>query len=225
MIFDSFDMIRIINLPERTDRRRRMESELASVGLTDDSRVAFFPAIRPTDKLNHSSIGMRGVFLSHHAILKEAAANNASVLILEDDCDFAPHIADYRAPGGWDIFYGGYYANQPDRLQDSDIIGAHMMGFTAAAARNVADYFSGLSPEGQFPPIDGAYVWYRRAHPAVTTVFAEPPIGNQRASRTDIGTLAIYDRLPIVRDLVELARQIRNRIRGRSEQHTGKLEF
>ncbi len=225
MIFDSFDMIRIINLPERTDRRRRMEGELQRVGIAGDPRVAFFPAIRPTEALNHSSIGMRGVFLSHHTILKEAAAKNASVLILEDDCDFAPHIGDYRAPDGWDIFYGGYYAAQPDRLQESDIIGAHMMGFTAASAKHVAEYFTGLNPEGQFPPIDGAYVWFRRAHPEVKTVFAEPAIGNQRASRTDIGNLAIYDRLPIIRDVVELARQIRNRIRGRGEVHTGKLEF
>lgn len=225
MIFDSFDMIRIINLPERTDRRRRMEKELHSVGIADNPRVAFFPAIRPTEALTHSSIGMRGVFLSHHTILKEAAAKNASVLILEDDCDFAPHIGDYRAPGAWDIFYGGYYANEPERLQESDIIGAHMMGFSANAAKQVADYLSGLNPDGQFPPIDGAYVWFRRAHPEVRTVFAEPAIGNQRASRTDIGTLAIYDRLPIIRDVVELARQIRNRIRGRDEQHSGKFEF
>jgi len=71
MIFDDFDMIRIINLPERTDRRRRMESELRRVGLAGDPRVEFFRAIRPAEALNHASIGMHGVFLSHHAILKE----------------------------------------------------------------------------------------------------------------------------------------------------------
>ncbi|MBS0478986.1 MAG: hypothetical protein JSR79_06780 [Proteobacteria bacterium] len=225
MIFDHFDMIRIINLPERTDRRRRMERELHSVGLAGDPRIAFFPAIRPKEALNHSSIGMHGVFLSHRTILQEAAAKNSSVLILEDDCDFAPHIADYRAPEGWDIFYGGYYAAQPENLQQSDIIGAHMMGFTAAAAKQVADYFTTLNPEGQFPPIDGAYVWFRRAHPEIKAAFAEPPIGNQRASRTDIGNLAIYDRMPVVKQAVELARQFRNLFRKRGEQHTGKFKF
>jgi len=225
MIFDKFDMIRIINLPERTDRRRRMIRELQRAGIADDPRVAFFPAIRPKEALTHSSIGMHGVFLSHHTILKEAAAKNASVLILEDDCDFVPNIRDYRAPEGWDIFYGGYYADQPDRLQESDIIGAHMMGFTAAAAKQVADYFATLKPEGQFPPIDGAYVWFRRANPEVKAVFAEPAIGNQRASRTDIGNQAIYDRLPVIRHAVELARQFRNLFRKRGEQHTGKFKF
>ena len=225
MIFDEFDMIRIINLPERTDRRRRMTNEMRRVGIADDPRVAFFLAFRPDDPGPHSSIGTHGVFLSHHAILKEAAAKNASVLILEDDCDFVPGIADYRAPDSWDIFYGGYYAAQPDRLQESDIIGAHMMGFSAAAAKQVAEYFTALRPEGQFPPIDGAYVWFRRAHPAVKTVFAEPPIGNQRASRTDIGQLAVYDRLPVIRDAVELARRFRNLFRERGKQHAGKFKF
>jgi len=225
MIFDNFDMIRIINLPERTDRRRRMSRELRRAGIADDPRVEFFRAIRPTEALNHSSIGMHGVFLSHHAILKEAAARNASVLILEDDCDFVPGVRNYRAPEGWDVFYGGYYARQPDRLQDSDIIGAHMMGFTAAAAKQAADYFTALKPEGQFPPVDGAYVWFRRAHPAVKTAFAEPPIGYQRASRTDIGDLAAHDRLPIVRDVVELARRFRNLFRKRGQAHTGKFRF
>lgn len=225
MIFDSFDMIRIINLPERTDRRRRMEGELLHAGIAGDPRVAFFPAIRPTEKLDHMSIGARGVFLSHHAILQEAAAKGASVLILEDDCAFVPDIRHYRAPDDWDIFYGGYYADQPDRLQDSDIIGAHMMGFSAAAAKRVADYLGNLKPDGIHPPIDGAYVWFRRAHPDVKTVFAQPAIGNQYASRTDIGDLAIYDRLPVVRHAVEAMRQVRNLFRGRGDVHSGKFKF
>lgn len=215
MIFDHFDMIRIINLPERKDRRRGMMAELRRVGLADDPRVQFFAAIRPKEALNHLSIGMHGVFLSHHAILKEAAAKDMSVLILEDDCDFSPDIAGYQPPKGWDVFYGGYDAAQPDRLHESDIIGAHMMGFTADAAKQVADYFAGLKPEGAFPPIDGAYVWFRRAHPEAATVFAEPPIGNQRGSRSDIADVAIYDRLPVIRGAVEMARRFRDAVRGR----------
>jgi glycosyl transferase family 25 len=225
MIFDDFDMIRIINLPERTDRRRRMMRELRRVGLADDPRVGFFPAIRPADAGPYSSVGAHGVYLSHHAILKEAAAKNASVLILEDDCDFVPGIATYQAPERWDIFYGGYYAAQPDRLYESDIIGAHMMGFSAVAARQVADYLTALPPDGEHPPIDGAYVWFRRAHPEVKTVFATPTIGNQRPSRTDIGDLAFYDRLPIVRESVELARRVRNLFRGRDSRHIGELKW
>jgi glycosyl transferase family 25 len=218
MIFDQFDMIRVINLRERGDRRRRMKRELRRVGLAGDPRAAFFDAIRPSDAGRHTSIGMSGVFLSHLAILKEAAGKNASVLILEDDCAFTTAAAEYRAPERWDIFYGGYWATQPDRLYESDIIGAHMMGFSAAMAKRVAAYLETLSPDVSMPPIDGAYVWFRREHPEVKTLFAEPPIGNQRASRTDIGEQALHDRLPVIRSAVEMARQIRNHFLSRRQR-------
>jgi glycosyl transferase family 25 len=156
---------------------------------------------------------LHGVFLGHLAILKEAAVMGKSVLILEDDCDFADHIATYKTTEPWDIFYGGYYAEQPEKLYESDIIGAHMMGFTANAAEQVADYFTHLNPEGKIAPIDGAYVWFRREKPWVKTVFAIPPIGNQRPSRTDIGNAAWFDRTPVVRDAVEIARRVRNAVR------------
>lgn len=226
MIFDEFDMIRIVSLVTRNDRRRDMLAEMRRAGLADDPRVLFFDAIRPADAGSHSSIGAHGCFLSHQAILSEAAAKDMSVLILEDDCVFTSAIADYRATAGWDIFYGGYIAAQPDRLQESDIIGSHMMGFSASAARQISDYFASLRYEGQHPPIDAGYVWFRRAHPEVKTVFADPPIGNQRASRSDVAAqVKSFDRLPIIRDAVELMRRVRNRFRKRDVQYTGELKW
>lgn len=225
MVFEEFDLIRIINLKERTDRRRRMMKELRRVGLSDDPRVGFFDAIKPADKGRFSSIGHNGVFHSHLAILEDAAVRGASVLILEDDCTFTSDAAALKLPAEWAIFYGGYYAADPQDLENSDIIGAHMMGFTADAAKQVANYFRTLDPEGEFPPIDGSYVWFRRANPDVKTIFARPPVGNQSASRSDIASLALHDRLPIVRSLVELARQVRNLFRSRDQSHSGKLEW
>ena len=213
MIFDAFDLIRIINLPHRRDRRAQMIAELRRVGLAGDPRVAFFAAIRPGDAGDFMSVGARGVFASHLAILEEAAAANASVLILEDDCDFVPGAQDYRAPAAWDIFYGGYYASTPADLAGSDIIGAHMMGFSAEAARRMAAYLRGLRYTGEHPPIDGGYVWFRRAHPEVRTLFAEPPLGNQRPSRTDIADLAFFDRWPGLREAAGLARRLKRAMR------------
>ncbi len=46
-IAELFDRIYIVNLPERTDRRREMEDQLVKVGLGGHPRVMFFPAIRP----------------------------------------------------------------------------------------------------------------------------------------------------------------------------------
>lgn len=212
-MFAPFDRIRIINLPERRDRRRDMERELAAVGLSGDPRVSFFAAIRPADAGDFTSIGAHGVYRSQHAILREAAAANQSVLILEDDCDFTPAVRDYDFGEGWDIFYGGYYAEDPANLAASDIIGAHMMGFSAAGARRVCAYLDGLQYEGVHPPIDAAYIWFRRAHPDVATHFAVPPLGIQRSSRSDIVDPRFYDRLPVLAPAAALARRLLRRIR------------
>lgn len=213
-MFDAFDSIRIINLPERRDRRREMERELAAIGLAGDPRVSFFAAIRPADAGAFTSIGARGVYQSQRAILREAAAAGRSVLILEDDCDFIPAASEYDFGDGWDIFYGGYYATDPGNLTTSDIVGAHMMGFTAEAARRISEFLDTLRFEGIHPPIDAAYVWFRRANPDVATRFAAPPLAIQRASRSDIADLRFYDRLAILRPLVGLARQVVRRARG-----------
>ena len=211
MTLDRFDRIRVINLAERQDRRRDMERELEEIGLGNDPRVAFFAAIRPADAGDFTSVGARGVYLGQLAILREAAAANEAVLILEDDCAFSPAARDYPTDGDWEIFYGGYEAAKPDDLANTDIIGAHMMGFTAAAAKAIVAWLDAITYEGIHPPIDAAYIWYRRAHPEVTTRFAVPPLAHQRASRSDIAP-RLFDRLPGFREAAELARQIRRRL-------------
>lgn len=208
-IFDHFETIRIINLPQRRDRRRAMARELARVGLAGDPRVAFFSAIRPADAGAFTSIGARGVYESQKELLREAASANRSLLILEDDCLFLPGAVERDIVGGWDIFYGGYSASDPGDLAGSDIEGAHMMGFSSRGARLVSHYLEGFCCEGIHPPIDAAYVWFRRAYPEVQTAFAEPPLAGQRPSRSDIAALGWYDRLPFVRDLASLARAMR----------------
>lgn len=215
-MFEAFDIIRVINLPERTDRRREMMRELAALGLENDPRVAFFPAIKPADAGSFTSIGARGVYQSQLAILREAKTRGCSVLILEDDCTFSPIVRDFDFGQGWDIFYGGYYAADPEKLADSDIIGAHMMGFSAKGARAVCAYLDTLEFEGIHPPIDGAYVRFRRVCPEVPTRFAVPPLANQRPSRSDIADLRFYDRLPLLRGIAGFARGAMRKLRARS---------
>lgn len=211
-MFEPFNSIRVINLVERRDRRREMEQELAGLGLLGDPRVSFFPAIRPADAGTFTSVGAHGVYQSQFAILREAAAARKSVLILEDDCHFLPGARDYVFSDlDWDIFYGGYTASDPDNLGASDIIGAHIMGFTARGARLVCDYLETLTYEGIHPPIDAAYVWFRRANPHVKTRFATPPLAVQRPSRSDIAALRFYDRIPLLRPAASLARRIKRK--------------
>lgn len=207
-VIDCFDRIEVINLPYRRDRRRAMERELAKLGLGCDRRVSFFQAIRPDDRADFTSVGARGVFLSQKTILLSAAAAGQSVLILEDDCEFRDGTADYHSNSAWDIFYGGYDASCPGDLLSSDIVGAHMMGFSARGAQLVSDYLSNLSYEGIHPPIDGAYVWFRRQYPDVPTEFAVPPLARQRPSRSDIADLKYYDRAPGLRTLASFVRSV-----------------
>ena len=207
--FDPFDRIRIISLPHRTDRRHGMNRELQKMNLAGDPRVAYYPAIRPESPGAFTSIGARGVYASHLNILREAAGAGEAVLILEDDCAFAEAAADCTIETDWDIFYGGYTAHSPDDLHNSDVEGAHMMGFTAGGARRVVDYLDSLDIEGVHPPIDAAYVWFRRAHPEVSTYFAVPSLAGQRPSRSDIATLQWYDRWPLVRQFSNMVRSLK----------------
>lgn len=210
----AFELIRVINLPWRTDRRRAMKRELRRIGLRGDLRVRFFPGIAPPDAHPFRLPGEKGVFLGHLAILREAAASNASVLILEDDADFTAALQPGEPASCDGVFYGGYSPATPD-LHSSDIIGAHCMGFSAATARALVPYLQSLLDHPSPPPIDGAYVWYRRAHPEVSTTFAVPPIAVQRSSRSDIAALHILDRTPVLRDLAGVARSIKRALQRR----------
>jgi glycosyl transferase, family 25 len=221
VLFDRFDIIRIINLAYRTDRRAEMTAELRRVGLEGDPRVAFFEACTFPDAGRFSSKGARGVYHSHLAILQEAARSGQSVLILEDDTDFREGTQDYDLPEPWSIFYGGYYATTSDNLHESDIVGGHMMGFHADIVGHVAEYLANIRNDDIHPPIDGAYVWYRRAHPEVPTHFARPPLGNQRPSRTDIADLRFFDRLPILRQAASLTRKVRRQFQRATGRGAG----
>jgi len=214
VVFSNFDEIRIINLASRKDRRAKMIGELRRVGIADDPRVEFFDAISFPDAGAFSSPGARGVFYSQLEILDQAARRGHSVLIVEDDVDFVDGAEKFVPDEDWAIFYGGYYAKDPENLQESDIIGAHLMGFSASIVPRVADYLRSISCDGIHPPIDGAYVWFRRAHPDVPTLFARPPLGHQRPSRSDIAELRFYDRLPVFRQGASAGRALKRSIKN-----------
>lgn len=229
-IFAPFDRIRVVNLPERTDRRREIEQQFSRVGMGDDPRIAFFPAIRVNHPGPFRRVGSHGNFLGRIELLRGAAEAGEAILILEDDCDFLlPEVFEARLPDRWDIVYGGFESSDDQAPHDSAIIGSHCMGFSARAAALAADYLTrylrpDFPPDPQAaavpgfdpairPPIDGALVWFRRAHPELTSVFRKVAI--QRSSRTDVGDQRVFDRVPLLRDAAELARRARRRMLGR----------
>jgi glycosyl transferase family 25 len=205
-LFGAFDRVRVVSLPVRQDRRRSIARQLK--GFTFE----FFDAYRVSEPGPFYKAGSFGAYLSHLQILGEAALRDESVLILQDDCVFRPDAYEYQVPP-CDIFYGSHGADE------DCLIGAHCMGFSASAAKLAKDYLLKLldpafpaDPVAQGepgfdpmirPPIDGALVWFRRAHPELKTAFAL--LADQRRSKSDVSPGAL-DRVPVVREAARFTR-------------------
>lgn len=234
-LLDTFDRIRIISLVQRTDRRREMTGELERLGLpVDGTHIAFHDACRPDDAGHFPSIGARGCFHSHLDILRETLASDArNILILEDDLDFSKD-AEARLPAmltalralPWAIFYGGYeqYGGRLDKAPLSladcaeTIRTTHCLAFSREAVTAAVPYLARMAegrpgdPAGGPMHVDGAYSWFRKAHPAFATYLATPEIGHQRPSRTDIHALGLTDRMPVLRETKAFMRRIKRQL-------------
>lgn len=232
--FESFQRIYVINLASRTDRRAEMVEQLSSIGLGFDSEtVRLFEAVKPTDAGFFPSVGSRGCFMSHLGVLRDAVeAKLDRILIVEDDLNFASDFAQRSArllpriaAADWGMFYGGHEvvgelealdggANiQPEVAVQT----SHFLALQGPTVRAAADYLAAMlrrpagDPAGGPMHVDGAYSWFRRAHPSVRTWIATPPLGYQRASRTDIHALRWFDRTLVIRDAVSMLRRVLNR--------------
>jgi glycosyl transferase, family 25 len=232
-LLDTFARIRIINLPERTDRRREMTGELARLGIAvDGEQVAFHAARRFDDAAGFRNIGARGCFDSHLGILDDAKDVGGPLLILEDDADFAARI-DILMPIAlsklrqveWSVFYGfgdpprgatvtgGLFQQPPD----IGIGTTHCIGFTPDTVKLATPYLRAMlgrpagSPDGGPMDVDGAYCWFRRAHPSLSTWCTLPAIASQRPSRTDISP-SFIDTIPVAREARSLLRMIKRRV-------------
>jgi len=112
-----FDRAYLINLPERTDRLRSAQRELARLGWPlGPEGVRLFSALRYTDRAGFPSAGTRGCYESHRACLQLAHREGArNVLMIEDDIFFStnlprllPTIISRLERNDWDFFYLGY---------------------------------------------------------------------------------------------------------------------
>jgi glycosyl transferase family 25 len=208
-MFDPFQRIRIINLPSRKDRRREMLGELRRIGLAGDPRVAFFEAVQRDDPRPWRRIGERGCFESHLAILREAARAGESVLILEDDADFTRAALKPQPEAA--VLWGGYTYYGDDHIE-----GAHCMGFSAVAAARLVPFLESLKNHPSPPPVDGAYVWFKKANPDIRFHFCSPVIAVQRPSMSDIAAPHVLDHFAFTRPLLTVLRAIKRTLRRRS---------
>ena len=237
MLTEFFDLILVINLASRGDRRLEMESELNRIGLSfTDGSAEILTASRFTDAAGFETAGARGCFDSHVRALKAASERNCkAVLILEDDCDFIdgiqnklPSVLRHLAVTQWSVFYGGHLSTitSHDDLRgitkitpDQSLTGAHFIAFSATALPNLIHYLEAMrdrepgSSLGGPMHVDGAYSWFRKDNPEVDTWVAEPHLGFQRPSRTDIHHLKFYDRVLGFRQLVAAVRRLKRKFR------------
>ncbi|WP_354290042.1 hypothetical protein [Sphingomonas sp. PvP055] len=232
----TFDMVRIINLPNRVDRRKGAVATLRGLGAEiDGRRIAFHEATRPDSAGGFPTIGTRGCFLSHLGALQAArAAGATSLLILEDDVAISrsemarlPGTLAALAREPWDVFYGGSPATETTSplspvAPDEAVMLAHFIAFSKPAIAALVPYLEAIlarepgSPEGGPMHVDGAYSWFRAARPDLRAFAATPHIAHQQSSRTDIHALGSSDTNALLQPLLQVARSIKNAIRNRS---------
>lgn len=229
----SIDMIYIVNLAFRTDRRAEMAAQLALIGLTyDHPKVTLIAACRPDDPGEFPNIGSRGCFLSHLGILKDACEKGYEcILVLEDDADFTDRFYNctseqaqniHNAP--WDKFYFGSVleitkapnffvpvkSNDPLKL-------THAIMMRKAAFSKMVPYLETMltrklgNPLGGPMHLDGAYSWFRRENPDIRTSATIDQWITQRSSKTDIHDTGWKEWIPFI----NLARRLKNSLTRR----------
>jgi glycosyl transferase, family 25 len=216
----------VINLPHRADRRMETERQLARVGWSAE----FFPAIQPSAAAGFPSIGARGCFLSHLAVLKNALEARAErVVVLEDDVNFAAEFADQWQSAtealdqlSWSIFYPGHVLTglSPGLSRLSPAIAVRCTHFMMIEGHAIPELVAGLQailarppghPEGGPMHVDGAYSTIRGQNQSLATHAFFPVLGYQRPSRTDIGDHKWFDRIRALEPAVNFARRLKTR--------------
>jgi glycosyl transferase family 25 len=234
ILWDAFERIVVINLPQRRDRRREMLAELARAGIAaDDPRLQFFDAIRPDDAGAFPGVGVHGCFLSHLCVIDAALrAGVARLLILEDDVQFKPALWHAQPvllarllQDDWDFAYLGHVAAlggdplAPQWLStEAALVCAHFYGLNRCVLLALRDYLQSCllrpagHPDGGAMHIDGALSMFRARQRAITLI-AAPSLGRQRSSCSDIYPYRWYDRWPLAKTMVAWLRKLKNRLR------------
>ena len=214
----------LINLPERTDRLKSAQAELDRLGWD----VKVFPARRFRDAAGFQNPGMRGCFHSHLDCLRQAKGD---VLILEDDITFASVLATLNLQEqiqslDWDFLYFGHEQTPFPRARKStsdvkfeswghNILCTHFYAIRERMIPRVISHLEAIlqrppgDPEGGPMSVDGAYWVFRDHNPEVKTFVANPQMGWQRPSRSDLRPRS-FDRVPLLRPVLGLARNLKH---------------
>jgi hypothetical protein len=204
---DLFALTRVVNLPSRTDRYREISAQLAALGMPFAAgEVELFPAICPEEAAGFTKPAVRGCFLSHLEILRDARARGvANVLILEDDLQVQPQdtdtlsqMAEELMQRPWGIAYFGHFlAATPSQSPvwvslQGELRTSHFYAVNSSVFNRLIGYLEDClkrppgHPVGGPMEYDGALNMFRLWHPDTITLIAQPSLGNQRSSQSDI---------------------------------------
>jgi glycosyl transferase family 25 len=229
-LFDYFDRVSIVHLPERTDRLASLTSELSSVGLDIKSAKVSIPhAPKPDSANGFPSRGVYGNFMSHLGIIEQAYADNLdNVLVLEDDAIFSRSlrqrtIADFLRLNEWDTVFLGHSIKRGLPNSGSGLarfsgtfLWSHCYGVHRRIMPRIIEYFHRTlerepgHPDGGKMYIDGAHNEFRRLNPDVVCLVSSPCLCVQRGSPSGLNSTRWYDRKEVFKDVVTAARTVRD---------------
>ncbi len=236
-ITEYFPKAYAINLKSRTDRRREMDRMLKRAGLADPPGwVEYFPGVKVDSAEGFPNAGARGCFLGHLGVFKKALDEGLpNVLVMEDDLEITPEFLDradaivdeLRRRENWGFAYFGHILNDephhdpvvPLRLVTGPVSMGHFYALNGPVIPRLIEYFEAVltrppgHPDGGPMFNDGACSMFRERNPDVLTLVAQPNMGRQRSSRSDISA-QWFDKLPGVGGLAGVARSVKRWARG-----------
>ena len=234
---DYFGSTYIINLPERVDRLKSVQNQLAQAGWEVGlGAVQIFSALRFADRAGFPNAGVRGCFQSHLQCLRQAyAEGKKSVLILEDDIELSPSLSRLSSTiisrleaVPWDFVYFGHYntgqiadagliANDSElrfEAWNDDVVGGHFYGVSNRILQRligtldeIANGTEGDRARGPMP-VDGAFNNFRRHNHDVRCIIVHPKLGWQGSSRSDI-TPRMIDRWSLLKPVGAAFRELK----------------
>lgn len=235
---DLFDRTFVLNLPHRADRRREMGTILRQAGMDwKPGRLELFEASKVEDAAGFPGLGARGCFLSHLRMLRRASELGVRrLLIMEDDLDLdlriaaaVPALASRLSGDDWDLAYLGHQLPEQDHeasalghlveaATDLEIRTTHFYAVHGQVLDRLIGFLDAVltrppgHPDGGPMHVDGALTMFRRRNLDVRTLLAQPNLGWQRASSSDITTNWV-DQNPLLRHVARAARVVKRRLR------------
>ncbi len=197
--------------------------------------VQLYAAQRFTERAGFpGSASVRGCFHSHLECIRTAHfLQKSSVLIMEDDIALAssirqltPSIISQLDSQPWDFCYLGHEhtgemgrANSRTKsvelvLTKAEILTAHFFAINRRIFGRLLEHLdrvvSGVEGDQELGPmpVDGAYNVFRRKNSDIQTLIANPKLGWQRPSRSDLAPQLI-DRFNSLRPIVGALRNIK----------------